>query len=57
MADYKEMYLKLFRATTEAIAILQRVQQETEDLYISEEEPKLVVFPLPEEENKKQDLQ
>ena len=52
MADYKEMYLKLFRATTEAIAILQRVQQETEELYISSEEAKLIILPTQEDDKK-----
>ena len=51
MADYKEMYLKLFRATTEAIELLRQVQQETEELYISSEDTRLIV--LPEADDKK----
>ncbi len=35
MADYREMYRKLFQATTKAIDLLQTAQQETEELYIS----------------------
>lgn len=35
MADYREMVRKLFQATTKAIDILQRAQQETEELYLS----------------------
>ena len=37
MPDYKEMYLTLFRETTKAIAILQAVQQRTEEIYIAED--------------------
>lgn len=35
---YKEMYLKLAAAQTEAIELLQNSMQETEELYISVEE-------------------
>lgn len=41
MADYREMYRKLFQATTKAIDILQKAQQETEELYISSDQPEL----------------
>lgn len=41
MADYQEMYRKLFQATTKAIDILQKAQQETEELYISSGQPEL----------------
>ena len=34
MPDYKTMYKKLFGAVTEAIDILQKAQQETEEIYI-----------------------
>ena len=49
MADYKEMYLRLFRAVTKAIGLMEggelmkaramliRAQQETEELYIEGE--------------------
>ena len=33
--DYKEMYLKMVRATEEAVQILIRAQQECEELYLS----------------------
>ena len=36
--DYKEMYLKLFRASEEAVDLLIAAQQECEELYISEED-------------------
>lgn len=32
---YKELYLKLFRGISKAIAILQQTQQETEKLYMT----------------------
>lgn len=39
MADYKEMYEKLFRAQVKAIHILQEVQQITEDMFVEAKEP------------------
>lgn len=41
MADYQEMYRRLFQATTKAIDILQKAQQETEELYIASNQPEL----------------
>ncbi len=35
MPDYKEMYLKLFRATEAAISSLIEAQRECEELYIN----------------------
>lgn len=37
MPDYKRMYLELFRATTEAIELLQRAQIKTEEIDLSSE--------------------
>jgi len=34
MADYKTMYYKLFNSLSDAIEILQKAQQEGEDIYI-----------------------
>ena len=49
MADYQELYLKMFRASTQAIEVLTAVQKECEELYITSQEPELVVLPhLPE---------
>ncbi|WP_312159698.1 hypothetical protein [Oscillibacter sp.] len=53
MSDYKEMYLKLFRASEEAVNILIAAQRECEELYLSSPEPELNVIPLPELENGK----
>lgn len=39
MPDYKEMYLKMLRASEEAMKLLIRTQRECEELYISSEEP------------------
>ena len=36
--DYKEMYLKMVRATEEALNILIKAQQECEELYLQEED-------------------
>ena len=35
MADYKEMYLHLFREVEKAIRILQQAQLDCEEIYIS----------------------
>lgn len=50
MADYREMYRKLFQATTKAIDLLQVAQQETEELYISSDDTELHLL---DEENTK----
>ena len=42
--DYKEMYLKMMRASEAAIRILVKAQQECEEMYISQPEPKLIVM-------------
>ena len=36
--DYKEMYLKMVRATEEAMNILIRAQRECEEIYLDEKE-------------------
>lgn len=41
MPDYKEMYLKLFRATESAISCLIATQQECEELYIRSSEAEI----------------
>lgn len=38
------MYNKLFNAVTDAIGILQKAQVETEELFISQEEPKAILL-------------
>ncbi|MEL7610555.1 MAG: hypothetical protein AAGU74_13770 [Bacillota bacterium] len=38
MADYKLMYQLLFNAVTDAIQLLSEAQQQTEDIYIEEED-------------------
>lgn len=35
MANYKEMYLSLFRDVTNAIELLQKAQVKTEEMFIS----------------------
>ena len=44
MPDYAAMYKRLFRSQTEAIAILQKAQQDTEEMYISSPEPDIRVL-------------
>ena len=36
MTDYEKMYTILFRETTKVILALQKAQQQTEDIYISD---------------------
>ncbi|MCL2409072.1 MAG: hypothetical protein FWC96_05585 [Oscillospiraceae bacterium] len=44
MADYKEMYLELFRAVTDAINLLQKAQQKAEETYISHDDTKILTI-------------
>ena len=48
MPDYKEMYLKLFRATEEAVNLLIDAQRACEELYITAPEPELKVVAMPQ---------
>lgn len=43
--DYEKMYLTMFRATEEAVNLLIAAQRECEELYISSEEPKIILLP------------
>ncbi|MDD6159650.1 MAG: hypothetical protein PUB51_00765 [Oscillospiraceae bacterium] len=52
MPDYQEMYLKLFRATEDAIDRLIAAQRECEELYLSSSEPKLT--PLSPDEGREE---
>lgn len=38
MADYKEMYLKMMRATEQAMRILVEAQRECEEMFLDGEE-------------------
>lgn len=44
MADYCSMYKKLFNAVTDTIRILQTAQVETEQMYILQEETKILLL-------------
>jgi len=50
MADYAEMYKKLFRSQTKAIQILQKAQQDTEEMFMTAPDNNVTVL-----ENKKTD--
>ena len=50
MPDYKEMYLKLFRASEDAANLLIEAQRECEGMYVSSPEPELKEIPLPKQE-------
>lgn len=39
MPDYQKMYKTLFNEVSDTIERLQQVQQQTEELYMSEQEP------------------
>ena len=49
MPDYKEMYLKLFRASEEAVNVIIAAQRECEEMYVSAPEPELKVITLSEQ--------
>lgn len=51
MPNYAEMYRKLFNAQSDAIAILQQAQQDTEEMYVSAPEPDIWVL-TPKESDK-----
>ncbi len=53
MADYAKMYKTLFNSQTEAIAILQKAQQEAEEIYISAPDPDIRVLGSREPEGEK----
>ncbi len=44
MPDYAIMYRRLFNSQTDAIAILQKAQQETEEIYAAAPEPDVRVL-------------
>lgn len=45
MADYKKMYTTLFNRITQMIEDLEEIQQQTEEMYIEEEDPPLELVP------------
>lgn len=47
MTDYKELYLKMFRAAEQAANILIAAQRECEELYLTSPGPELPLTPLP----------
>jgi len=47
MPDYKEMYLKLFRASEEAVNLLIAAQRECEEIYMNAPDPELKILTLP----------
>ncbi len=53
MADYKEMYLSMVRASEKAVRILIEAQQKCEELYLEAEEgnPAVVDFRGPQEKH------
>ena len=52
MADYKEMYYKLFNKVTDVINDLQEIQQLCEQLYIESEEETLTKFSVLKKDDK-----
>ncbi len=52
MPDYKEMYLKLIRATEEAINVLISAQRECEEMYLSAPESNITVLHPPSGKNR-----
>ena len=46
MPDYKEMYLKMMRASEEAVRILIQAQQECEEIYLESSEREVAQLSL-----------
>ena len=44
MADFKEMYIELYREVNKAIVLLQEMQRRTEEMYIASDEANLIVL-------------
>jgi hypothetical protein len=44
MPDYKSMYIKLFNRVTDAVEMLQKAQQEGEEVYAGSEDPEIVLL-------------
>lgn len=44
MADYKKMYTTLFNKITDVVTELQKVQRDTEEMYIKGSEPEIKVI-------------
>ncbi len=44
MADYATMYRRLFNSQTQAIKILQKAQQDTEEMYMAATDPDIRVI-------------
>ena len=52
MPNYKEMYLKLFKASEQAVNLLIAAQQECEEYYVSAPQPEFQVISLPPKSEK-----
>ena len=50
MPDYKKMYLRMFRASEEAINLLIQAQRECEELFLEDTGPGLILLPPQEEQ-------
>lgn len=50
MADYKKMYTALFNDVSDAIALLQKAQQKTEDVFVQGDEVLVYLEDWTEEE-------
>jgi hypothetical protein len=51
MADFATMYRKLFNSQTQAIEILQKAQQDTEEMYVSAPDPDIQVLDTGKQNN------
>ena len=51
MEDFAAMYRKLFNSQTQAIELLQKAQQDTEEMYMSAPEPDIRVLDTGKQEN------
>ncbi len=51
MADFAAMYRKLFNSQTQAIELLQKAQQDTEEMYVSSPDPDIRFFDKGKQDN------
>ena len=54
MPDFREMYFSLFREMSKAITILQEAQQQTENMYISDDSANQLFVVDPDKHDKDQ---
>lgn len=55
MADYPNMYRKLFNSITDAVEVLQQAQRQTEEMYVEAPDPDIRVLDFDKPDNAPED--